>query len=493
VTVRIAGAAGAEGEEGETLFPADPPYCRFAVNAVHADGTSLPERIIPAGGEDGGNRAALPLKDGTWTVTVTGFLDDGSPGSPFAAARGTATAVVKAGGPAEIAVALNMTVRESERQGSFAYEVQFPRALVDSAEMTLTARDGGDASLPEAAVNLLEAGRESGAVSLTPGLYRMELSLAAGYVRVSRTAALRVHPGLETAAPRYVFTDADFSPIVEYSSVAAMREGLKTLPENTPDRPYPVRLRGSDLSALENSGDTLKTMHAALAAGKRYVDLDLSGCFGASYASDSASAAPAAYVVSLTLPESVRTIGEKAFAKYKGTLTSVVMPGVTAVGWGAFSGCAKLTAVTAPELTSIDGKQNADDKSQGAFYGCTSLASVSFPLVQTVGDYAFYGCSALTAVSLPRARYIKRMAFKFCTGLQTVELPEAAAIENEAFYECPALTRIILGSTPPVLDGKRFFPTSFQTEGAIFVPPEAVSVYESKPEWSKVKDRIHSL
>ena len=72
---------------------------------------------------------------------------------------------------------------------------------------------------------------------------------------------------------------------------------------------------------------------------------------------------------SVTIPDSVTSIGGLAFCFCK-SLTSVTIPdSVTSIRGSAFSGCKSLTSVTIPDsVTSIDG---------GAFSYCTSLTSVT--------------------------------------------------------------------------------------------------------------------
>ena len=74
-------------------------------------------------------------------------------------------------------------------------------------------------------------------------------------------------------------------------------------------------------------------------------------------------------LTSITIPESVTSIGESAF--YNSGLTSITIgSGVTRIGYSAFYGCSKLTSITIPEsVTSIEG---------GAFENCTGLTSITF-------------------------------------------------------------------------------------------------------------------
>ena len=127
-----------------------------------------------------------------------------------------------------------------------------------------------------------------------------------------------------------------------------------------------------------------------------------------------------------TIPSSVTSIGDSAFA-YCTSLTSVTIPySVTSIGVAPFWGCTSLSAIMVdpnnPAYSSVAGV--LFDKSQttliqypgglagsytipasvtnigyGAFDGCTSLTSVTIPYsVTSIWDYAFSGCTSLTSV-----------------------------------------------------------------------------------------------
>ena len=70
---------------------------------------------------------------------------------------------------------------------------------------------------------------------------------------------------------------------------------------------------------------------------------------------------------------------------------AVIPAGVTAIGVGAFDGCAALASVVIPAGVTAIGA--------AAFKGCKALASVVIPeSVTRIGRWAFIGCKSLASV-----------------------------------------------------------------------------------------------
>ena len=119
-------------------------------------------------------------------------------------------------------------------------------------------------------------------------------------------------------------------------------------------------------------------------------------------------------ITSVTISDSVTSIGDYAFSGCDGLTSVTIGNGVTSIGSDAFRGCTGLTSVTIPDSVTTIGER--------AFYYCTGLTSITIPDgVTSIGDYAFYDCSGLTSVTIPDSvTTIGERAFYYCTGLTEI-------------------------------------------------------------------------
>ena len=146
------------------------------------------------------------------------------------------------------------------------------------------------------------------------------------------------------------------------------------------------------------------------------------------------------WLMSVTIPDRVTRIEQFAFSC--SGLTSVTIPdSVTSIGEFAFSGCSALTSITIPDsVTSIK---------EGVFKGCSSLTSVTIPdSVTRIGEFAFF-CSGLTSVTNPDSvTRIGEFAFSGCSALTSITIPDSVTrIGKRAFVGCKGLTSITYKGT----------------------------------------------
>ena len=153
--------------------------------------------------------------------------------------------------------------------------------------------------------------------------------------------------------------------------------------------------------------------------------------------------------------------------RYCTGLTSITIPdSVTSIGLSAFSGCTGLTSITIPgSVTSVDTE---------AFSGCTGLTSVTIGNGATnIGTNAFLGCTNLMRVTLGNgAKNIGKRAFWKCTSLTSVTIGNGTkSIDDSVFGDCYNLTDITIPDSVESISGTALSDTAWydnQPNGLVY-------------------------
>ena len=157
----------------------------------------------------------------------------------------------------------------------------------------------------------------------------------------------------------------------------------------------------------------------------------------------------------------VETIGHGAFER--SAVTSVTIPdSVTAILDRAFANCSQLTNISIPNsVTSIG---------FSAFEHCTSLKSITLPSsLNTIQSYAFYNCGNLKTIRIPvSVTSIGNCAFADCPSLMTVTYPGSKTQWDDD---------ITKGSNNDVLENHLVCNTleaTFTADGTTFAPAQTI-------------------
>ena len=211
---------------------------------------------------------------------------------------------------------------------------------------------------------------------------------------------------------------------------------------------------------------------------------------------------------SVTIPESVTSIGQSAFEACFSLDSLIIKDAATSIGESAFDGCSHLTTlslgknittigdyafqrcsyltnVTIPQSVTSIGRQAfyltdlntltikgpINSMGYAAFAGCTNLTSLSlYDGIQTIGEGAFINSTSLEAVTIPQSvTSIGASAFANCSNLRTITIPEkVTTIESDTFTGCSNLESITLPAGLKSFQDKLENCPAGDTDGAIY-------------------------
>ena len=200
-------------------------------------------------------------------------------------------------------------------------------------------------------------------------------------------------------------------------------------------------------------------------------------------------------VRSLSLPSTLRAVGERAFADCP-VLEAVVLPdSVEVVGSSLFANAPALRSVVFPKsLRFLPGGQFAGN--------CAALREVRFPEkslafganmfldnpgiehvelpegVVCIHDGFFARARNLRSVRFPKSlRFIPTDCFLDCPSIEEIEIPEGVAfIGRSTFQNCPNLRKLVLPASVRVITARAFQHTPFESVTFLGPVPEIRSI-----------------
>lgn len=155
------------------------------------------------------------------------------------------------------------------------------------------------------------------------------------------------------------------------------------------------------------------------------------------------------FITEVTIPESVRAIGQSAFY-YNQSLKSVTLNNrMETINRSLFNSCNKLAVVR--------GGRNVKIVDQSAFSGCDSLRSISDITPVTINSSAFYNCRKLESLNFSRIKSIGYESFYYCFGLKEADLTTLTSINNRSFIACTGLKKVTLGNDITTIKSDAFY------------------------------------
>ena len=160
-------------------------------------------------------------------------------------------------------------------------------------------------------------------------------------------------------------------------------------------------------------------------------------------------------IQSVTIPQSVTSIGEAAFAQCRALQSLTIDDAATSIGDWAFNECLKLTTLSLGEkitkigdyafddcriLNNVTIPQSVTSIGEQAFGRCYGMDSFTIKDAATsIGEYAFWDCQKLETLSLgENITTIGDDAFRSCYKLETITLPAGLASFGNCLIGCPA-------------------------------------------------------
>ena len=166
-------------------------------------------------------------------------------------------------------------------------------------------------------------------------------------------------------------------------------------------------------------------------------------------------------LTSITIPSSVTSIEKSAFWGCSG-LTEIFIPStVTSIDWSSFAGYSGLTSLTVQDGNPVyDSREGCNaiivTETNTLLTGCQTTVVPN--TVKTIGKYSFELCTGLTEIDIPESvTAIDSLAFFWCTNLKSIQLGDSLeTIGFYAFYGCTSLQEVIIPNSVKLIEDNAF-------------------------------------
>ena len=155
------------------------------------------------------------------------------------------------------------------------------------------------------------------------------------------------------------------------------------------------------------------------------------------------------YITEVTIPESVRGIGQAAFYDNQSLQSATLNNNMETIVRSLFNNCKRLAVV--------HGGKNVKDIVYRAFYGCDSLRSIKDVVPVTIDKEVFYNCQKLDSINFSRIKSIGYDSFYQCYSLKEADLTTLTSIESRSFIACTGLKKVTLGNDITTIKSDAFY------------------------------------